>query len=87
MTLRCKLEIVPYGVEEDAYEICRIDISSQGPVSPPECTLENYPVYNYTAKFYKNSDHYLCDIVENIHHVREDGALALVEEVLGMRHG
>lgn len=61
MTLRVKLEIVPFGDEERIYEIGRLDIYNKGPVgfghseygviemSPKTNGLHNKTVYHRSA--------------------------------------
>jgi hypothetical protein len=38
MTLRVILQVVPYGEEEKAYEIGRLDIFNKGPATSPDGT-------------------------------------------------
>lgn len=47
MTLRVKLEVVPFGDEEKAYEIGRLDIFNKGiaPPSPEGWDIGGYHVY------------------------------------------
>lgn len=78
MTMRVTLSIIPFGDEDKAYEIGRLDIFNKGPtlgqgnaVSP----LYRYGVINLTPK-----DEGLYD--KEIFHHRADGAWLLTKRVL-----
>lgn len=74
MTLRVKLEIVPFGDEARAYEIGRLDIFNIGPGVQPG--LHVYGVIdmpqNGKAGLYKDT----------VQHHRPDGAWELVRKVI-----
>lgn len=76
MTLRVTLSIVPYGVEEDIYDIHTINISNLG----------SYPtqldVYRYGVEVdeYKKPD--VLDYKYVVSHKRDDGPLQLVMQAL-----
>lgn len=78
MTLRVKLEIVPFGVEEKAYEIGRLDIFNKGPTLGQwnaASTLYRYGTIDLT----KNQEG-LYD--KEVFHHREDGAWQLVKKAI-----
>ncbi len=74
MTLRVKFEIVPFGVEEEAYEINRLDIFNKGELVKGTC---RYGIIYMDA----DADEFGLVDREVIHH-RVDGALVLAEKVL-----
>lgn len=71
MTLRVKLEIVPFGEEEKAREIGRLDINNIG----VRCGLGAYSVINLSPK-------HIGMHTDMVYHERSKGAWALVRQVL-----
>lgn len=71
--MRVRIEIVPYGEEDKAYEIERLDIFNKGRIGISD--LCNYGVIHISEK-----DAGMYDDV--VLHSRKDGALVLVERVL-----
>jgi hypothetical protein len=74
MTLRVKLEIVPFGDEEKTYSIGQLDIFNKGYAESGHCeygVIEIEPARN-TAGLY----------TETVLHLRDLGAWALVNKVL-----
>lgn len=78
MTLRMTLEIVPYGVEEDKYDIMTLDISNTGTVKN-EGFGNIYCSYEYSFKDHSGEVLKSGNIIE---HNRRDGAVELVRKVL-----
>jgi len=88
MTLRVDISIVPYGVEDEIYQINRIDISNIGVVR----NLGFGNVYcSYEAKLYEaplyairngRDEEKPVDTIIIPEHNRKDGALELVKRVL-----
>jgi len=88
MTLRVDISIVPYGVEDDIYQINRIDISNTGLIKD----LGFGNVYcSYEAKLYEaplyairngRDEEEPIDTIIIPEHNRKDGALELVKRVL-----
>ncbi len=74
MVLRVKLEIVPFGDEDKAREIGRIDIFNKGQIG----NYEGFCSYG-VIQLDKNNEG-LFD--EDVNHVRSHGAWALVHKVL-----
>lgn len=72
MTLRVKLEIVPFGQEEFAREIGRLDIFNKAEIDLGVCS---YGIIDLT---YGREGLFDAEIVHN----RSDGAEVLVEKVL-----
>ena len=72
MTLRIKVEVVPFGEEEKAYEIGRLDIFNKGRA---EFGHSEYGVINLTK-----NDAGLYD--QTVLHRRDLGAWALIAKVL-----
>ena len=70
MTLRVILQIVPFGDEDKAYEIDRLNISNNGN------GLANPDWFDYVTE---HKGRYLKGLVR---HKRSDGALVLVRKVL-----
>lgn len=70
MTLRVKVEVVPYGDEENAYEIGRLDIFNMGRIDP-ETDFCKYGVINLSPL---NTGLYS----DYVTHFRSDGAWALI---------
>lgn len=79
MTLRVKLEVVPYGDEDKAYEIGRLDIFNKGPAVSEDGTslggFHEYGVIELTPK-----DGAMHDFT--VLHRRWEGAWKLVDRVL-----
>lgn len=71
MTLRVRLEIVPHGNEDAAYEIGRLEINNMGPVE------FGHSVYK-VLDLGKEPGEY----IETIYHRRDLGAWALVKKCL-----
>lgn len=78
MTLRVKLEIVPYGEEEKAYEIGRLDIFNKGEVEGSSF-MHRRCEYG-VIQLDKDADAGL--FTDTVTHVREDGAWKLVQKVI-----
>lgn len=80
MTLRVKLEIVPFGDEDRAYEIGRLDIFNKGiaPPSPKGWDLGGY--HQYGVINLSPQEEGLYDDV--VLHRRWEGAWALVAEAI-----
>jgi hypothetical protein len=76
MTLRVKLEIVPYGDEDEAYEIGRLDIFNKGRTETGHC---EYGVIDLPADV-DDGEPGLFD--QTVLHRRDKGAWALVRKVL-----
>lgn len=78
MTLRVTLSIVPFGNEDNIYEIGKLDIYNVGP------TLLQWDAssvtYLYRVLNQSSGDEGLYE--KEIHHRREDGAWKLVQKVL-----
>lgn len=73
MTLRVVLQIIPFGDEDKAYEIDRLDISNFG-------SGEDSGFYKYQAKYRESTkEEYLPFVVK---HFRDNGAWELVRLVL-----
>lgn len=90
MTLRVDISIVPFGREEQKYEIYRLDISNHGVVRDLGFGHE---VCEYYGTLYKKSTPVMVEqlgydeyeVVESVHipeHDRRDGALSLVQKAL-----
>ncbi len=76
MTLRVTLSIVPFGVEEDIYDIHQINISNLGPENK-ELLKSHICEYGVEVDKYKTGE-YNTKVI----HDRTDGALNLVRKVL-----
>lgn len=74
MTLRVKLEIIPHGVEEKAYEIGRLDIFNEGWTGFAHC--------EYGVIYIEPEKDQAGLFQETVHHRRDLGAWKLVEKVL-----
>ena len=72
MTLRVIVQIVPFGDEEKAYEIDRLDIGNFGLIDYPDTC-------QYMYKFKKDTEFSKY----GVEHSRKDGAWALIRKVLG----
>lgn len=88
MTLRCTIEIVPYGDENRKSEICRLDISNTGTVRDEGF---GHQICSYSVKLFRHNnamEQNVCgapkwELIgqEKIkEHDRRDGAVALVKE-------
>jgi hypothetical protein len=75
MVLRVKLEVVPYGNEDKAYEIGRVDIFNKGTLIRDGKKMCEYGVIQLDKK---NTG--LFD--DSVFHYREHGAWTLVHTVL-----
>lgn len=75
MTLRVKLEIVPCGDEDKAYEIGRLDIFNMGRAAALNPDRYEYGVINLT-----HNDIGLHE--DTLHHSRSAGAWALVRNAI-----
>ena len=75
MTLRCTLEIIPFGDEEKKRVIRTLNISN---VSFTEETPDGYNIYVIEVDDYKNYN----DKTPRVLHKREDGAEELVRKSL-----
>lgn len=75
MTLRVKLEIVPFGYEDEAYEIGRLDIFNMGPAQTLNPEQYEYGVINLSP-----ADQGLY--IDTLHHRRKAGAWALVRNAI-----
>ena len=73
MTLRVIIEVVPFGAEEDKYEIGRIDIHNGAHAGFGQSVYYG----TYKSDDQENS----CDL-QNIFHSRKDGALVLIKKVI-----
>lgn len=73
MTLRVTLEIVPYGVEEDKYEIGRLDIHNGKSYGLGLC--------EYYGSYMKDTEPTMTEFT-NVLHSRQSGALILLRKVL-----
>ncbi len=73
--MRVKIEIVPYGEENKAYEIERLDIFNKGYVAKTGSVCE-YGVIHISDR--NKAGMYTA----TLHHARSDGALVLLEKVL-----
>lgn len=74
MTLRVKLEIVPFGMEDRAHEIARLDIGNRG----PDMMEEGYHRYVVLDLTKGQEGMYRRDIK----HRRKDGPWDLVNAVI-----
>lgn len=74
MTLRVKLEIIPYGDESRAHTIARMDISNQGHVSGVHA--HHGDMCAYSVKTF--TDQKLDAYSEPVYHRRSEGAWQLV---------
>lgn len=74
MTLRVTVEIVPFGEEEKAYEIHRLDIFNKGPAG--------FGHYEYGVISFNEEKKDYGMYERTVYHRRNLGALALVEKVL-----
>lgn len=75
MTLRVKLEIVPFGVEEEMYEIGRLDIFNKGhdpSLGPSVCKYGTIDLTDRHEGLYDRE----------ITHNRTDGAWQLVKKAI-----
>lgn len=72
MTLRVKLEIVPFGDEDKMYEIGRFDIFNKGQIAFGHCEYGTIDLREGREGLYDK-----C-----VYHRRDLGAEALVEKVL-----
>lgn len=90
MTLRVDISIVPYGVEENKYELYRLDVSNTGVV---EDLGFGHIVCSYEVKAYKHNNETMQRVcnspeyeLENTvvieRHNRRDGFMELVHKVL-----
>ena len=77
MTLRVKLEIVPCGREDEAYEIGRLDIFNKG---EKEGSSFMHRLCEYGVIQIDGTDAGLFD--KTVDHIREDGAWKLVAKVI-----
>lgn len=78
MTMRVTLSIVPFGREDEAYEIGRLDIFNKGTTLGQwnaQSTIYRYGVINLSPE-----DEGLYD--KEIFHHREDGAWVLLQKAL-----
>lgn len=90
MTLRVDISIVPYGVEENKYELYRLDISNTGVVEDQGfghivCSYEvkAYKCNNKTMQhIYKIPKYELEETVVIDCHNRRDGFIELIHKVL-----
>lgn len=78
MTLRVKLEIVPFGDEEEMYEIGRLDIFNKSPTLGQ--LNASSPLYRYGAIDLTKGKEGLFD--DEVFHHREDGAWQLVKKAI-----
>lgn len=83
MVLRVKLEIVPFGDEDKAYEIGRLDIFNKGPVLAKDSgdnttDMGGYHQYGVINLSPKDEGMYELDIT----HRRWEGAWKLVRKAL-----
>jgi hypothetical protein len=80
MTLRVKLEIVPYGDEDGAYEIGRLDIFNKGLAEP---TADGWDQGGYHQYGIIEMDEKSAGLHDNVVlHRRWDGGWQLVRKVL-----
>lgn len=75
MTLRCTIEIVPFGVEENKRQIFRFDITNNGAVVDGD----DHCLYSVKVK---NQDGELIRGYMGLVHRRSDGAVKLVKRAL-----
>lgn len=74
MTLRVKLEIVPFGEEDKAYEIGRLDIFNKGDAGNSQC---EYGVIEFDTEN-NQAGMYAATVL----HRRDQGPWVLVRKVL-----
>ena len=79
MTLRVKLEIVPFGREEKAREIGRLDINNVG-----ECMFHQFvgSECQYSVIMLEPERNYAGMFPNTVSHFRSEGAWALLKKVL-----
>ena len=88
MTLRCTIEIVPHGDENQKSNICRLDISNQGQV---RYLGFGHEVCGYSVKLFRYNNEaqqnmlkvpeWEFEIERSIEeHDRRDGAISLVQK-------
>lgn len=89
MTLRVKLEIVPFGVENNSYEIYHVDISNTGLIRNlgfgHEICSYKYSVMKPIPPVIQkpNGKQYEAEIEGEIEeHDRRDGSFSLIQKVL-----
>ena len=75
MTLRCTLSVVPWGDEEAAYEIGKLDIFNEGRLTGDLC---QYGVISLGDDRHDTPGLY----TDKVYHKRAAGAWALVRKVL-----
>jgi hypothetical protein len=78
MTLRVKVEIVPFGDEDKAYEIHRFDIFNKG-----AATVGGYCKYGVIEMNLEEDTGVMA--IEDVLHKRDKGALELIRYILNRR--
>lgn len=78
MTLRATIEIVPFGEEESKHTLFTFNISNVGMLRRGGF---GYDLYEYRAEVF-DRDNVIIRTIEDVEHVRRDGACDLVRKVL-----
>lgn len=94
MTLRCTIEIVPYGVERNKHEICRLDISNIETIRDEGF---GHTICKYLVRLFRHNNPVVRDLLkttewehvadgEIAEHDRRDGAIELVRKATFLMH-
>lgn len=90
MTIRATIEIVPYGEEEHAEKLFRIDVSNLGMIRDEGF---GHQICNYSVRVYHHHNSTMRDLLktkeweleyeQNVYeHDRRDGVLKLIERAI-----